>query len=181
MAHEPADGVPAWARRVAYAVPVVVLPSGIWRLGVLFADQKRGGILPDWVMDGYVIFLTLVSETLAFLAIGLIAHWGEVFPRWLPRLRGRRVPVAAAVVPGLAGAMILTAVFTVVGIAGEIMQTKLNGDPLPADYPSKAGGWHTAYFYVSYAPLVLWGPMLAVLTVAYWHRRTNRQPDPASS
>lgn len=46
-AHEPAAGVPRWARRVAYAVPLAVLPSGIWRLGVLFAADKRGGSIED--------------------------------------------------------------------------------------------------------------------------------------
>src|SRR5690606_5586783 len=34
------------------------------------------------------------------LTLGLIRPWGEVFPRWVPGLAGRRVPVAAAAVPG---------------------------------------------------------------------------------
>lgn len=37
----------------------------------------------------------------AWLTCGLVRPWGEVFPRWLPWLRGRRVPIRAAVVPGL--------------------------------------------------------------------------------
>lgn len=43
-----------------------------------------------------------VSASLgAWLTCGLVRPWGEVFPRWLPGLRGRRVPVKLAVVPGL--------------------------------------------------------------------------------
>jgi hypothetical protein len=177
-AHEPAAGVPRWARRVAYAVPLVVLPSGIWRLGVLFAAEKRGGSIADWAMNGYVVCLTLVSEVLAFTAVGLVARWGEVFPRWMPWLRGRRVPTAAAVVPATIGATVLTLVFTVIAIVTTVTQSKTNGDPLPADFPSKAGGWETVYFYAAYVPLVLWGPMLGILTYGYWHRRRSATNGP---
>lgn len=177
-AHEPAAGVPRWARRVAYAVPLVVLPSGIWRLGVLFAPDKRGGAIEDWAMNGYVVFLTLVSEALAFTAVGLVARWGEVFPRWMPGWGGRRVPTAAAVVPATIGATILTLVFTVIAIVTTVTQTKINGEPLPTDYPCRAGGWETVYFYASYAPLVLWGPMLGLLTYAYWRRRRSATAGP---
>ncbi|MDR3081182.1 MAG: hypothetical protein LBV60_09700 [Streptomyces sp.] len=177
-AHEPAEGVQRWARWVAYAVPLVVLPSGIWRLGVLFAEDKRGGAIADWAMNGYVVFLTLVSEILAFTAVGLIARWGEVFPGWVPKLRGRRVPTAAAVVPAAIGATTLTLVFTIIAIVTTVTQSKTNGDPLPADFPSKAGGWETVYFYASYVPLVLWGPMLGILTYAYWRRRRSATTGP---
>lgn len=169
--HEPAAGVPRWARRVACAVPLVVLPSGIWRLGVLFAEDKRGGVIEDWAMNGYIVFLTLFSEVLAFAAVGLVARWGEVVPCWVPWLRGRRVPTAAAVVPAAIGATILTLVLTVIAIVTTVTQSKTDGDPLPADFPSRAGGWETVYFYAAYVPLVLWGPMLGILTYAYWRRR----------
>jgi hypothetical protein len=177
-AHEPAEGVQRWARWVAYAVPLVVLPSGIWRLGVLLEEDKRGGSIEDWAMNGYVVLLTAVSEILAFTAIGLIARWGEVFPRWVPVLRGRRVPTAAAVLPAAIGAAVLTLVFTVIAIVTTVTQSKANGDPLPADFPSKAGDWESVYFYASYVPLVLWGPMLAILTFAYWRRRRSAAPGP---
>ncbi|WNF31259.1 hypothetical protein RI138_12780 [Streptomyces sp. C11-1] len=170
--------MPRWARWVAYAVPLVVLPSGIWRLGVLFAEDKRGGAIEDWAMNGYVVFLTLVSEILAFTAVGLIARWGEVFPGWVPGLRGRRVPTAAAVVPATIGATILTLIFTITATVTTVTQSKTNGDPLPTDFPSKAGGWETVYFYASYTPLVLWGPMLGILTYAYWRRRGSAATGP---
>ena len=40
----------------------------------------------------------LIGSVLTF---GLIRPWGERFPRWVPVLRGRRVPVALAVVPAV--------------------------------------------------------------------------------
>ena len=30
--------------------------------------------------------MTLASEALAYLTVGLVAPWGEVWPRWLPGL-----------------------------------------------------------------------------------------------
>jgi hypothetical protein len=35
----------------------------------------------------------------AVLTLGLIRPWGEVYPRWLPLVGGRRVPPALAIVP----------------------------------------------------------------------------------
>jgi hypothetical protein len=64
--------------------------------------------VPGFDMAGYgdpILWAGLglaVSASLgAWLTCGLVRPWGEVFPRWLPGLRGRRVPVRLAVVPGL--------------------------------------------------------------------------------
>jgi hypothetical protein len=54
--------------------------------------------------------LAAASVVGAVLTWGLIRPWGERFPRWLPVLSGRRVPVDLAVVPALVvAAMILAA------------------------------------------------------------------------
>lgn len=45
--------------------------------------------------------LALSAAAGAWLTCGLVRPWGEVFPRWLPGLRGKRVPIGLAVVPGL--------------------------------------------------------------------------------
>ncbi|MFI2507309.1 hypothetical protein [Streptomyces sp. NPDC018972] len=165
-AHEPVAGVSRRMQLVAYAVPLTVLPSGIWRLPVAFGD---GGGLGE---RAYVVSLSVLSEIFAFTAIGLIARWGEVFPQWIPFLRGRRVPRRAAVLPAAIGAAGLTLLFTLLFIVSEVRGTTIRGDDLPADYPSQAGGWEAAWFYFCYAPLTLWGPLLGVLTVAYWKRRS---------
>ncbi|MET9688800.1 hypothetical protein ABZY81_10020 [Streptomyces sp. NPDC006514] len=164
-AHEPVPGVSRRLRLTACAVPLVVLPSGLWRLPAAF-DQGIG-----FGERMYVLSLSVVSELLAFTAIGLIARWGEVFPRWIPGLGGRRVPVKGAVVPAALGAAVLTLVFTVVAVVAEIRGTTIRGDELSADVPGAAGGWEAAWFYVCYTPLILWGPLLAALTVAYHKRR----------
>lgn len=170
-AHDPVEGVSRRMRLAAYAVPFTVLPAGIWRL--LAAFDKEVGLGER----AYVIFLSVLSELLAFTAIGLVARWGEVFPRWIPVLRGRRVPASAATVPAAAGATILTLLFTLLFIASEIRGTTIRGDDLPAGSPSLATGWELAWYYLCYAPLGLWGPLLAVLTVAYWKRRRHVRRD----
>ncbi|MFJ8164176.1 hypothetical protein ACIRBY_25065 [Streptomyces sp. NPDC096136] len=178
-AHAPVEGVPRWARTVAHAIPFIVLPSGIWRIATVVFDVAGDGRhhgaadtavgLPDPV---YVTFLSLLSELLAFAAVGLIAAWGEVFPRWIPVLRGRRVPLPAAVIPAALGATILTALWTTLAVQIGSGVT-LQGNPLPADFPTVTlHGWRLGFFLATYAPLPLWGPLLALLTIAYWRRRT---------
>ncbi|MEV8363956.1 hypothetical protein [Streptomyces niveus] len=163
--HEPTAGVSRRTQLVAYAVPLTVLPSSIWRLPAAFDDRVGLG------ERAYIVALSVVSELLALTAMGLIARWGEVFPRWVPILRGRRVPIKAAVVPAAVGATILTLFFTVLNVVSAIRGTKIGGDDLPDSAPSQVGGWETTSFYVCYLPLTLWGPLLAALTVAYWKRR----------
>ncbi|GAB2620408.1 hypothetical protein GCM10027168_60590 [Streptomyces capparidis] len=174
-AHEPAAAVPRRVRLLAYAVPFTVLPSGVWRLPAAFDDGRGLG------ERAYVVFLSVLSEALAFTAIGLIARWGEVFPRWVPLLRGRRVPTRAAVVPAAVGAATLTLAFTFLFVVCEIRGTTIRGDDLPADHPSRSGGWEAAWFYACYLPLTLWGPLLAVLTFAYWRRRRAAGSPPAAA
>ncbi|QES48996.1 hypothetical protein DEJ50_15400 [Streptomyces venezuelae] len=179
-AHTPVAGVPRWATNLAYTVPFLVLPSGLWRIvTVLFGDGRNqdAGQLPSWLpVEAYVVLLSVASELLAFTAVGLIAAWGEVFPRWIPGLGGRRVPTSAAVIPAAFGTLALTAVWTTIGLATEIAGTTIQGDPLPAGYPGLGHGWSLVFFYATYAPLVLWGPALGVLTVAYWKRRRRNGP-----
>ncbi|MFG2128963.1 hypothetical protein ACGFNV_14355 [Streptomyces sp. NPDC048751] len=163
-AHEPAAGVSRRMQLVAYAVPLMVLPSGVWRLPAVFDAGTGPG------EKVYVVLLSVVSEMLAFTAVGLVAGWGEVFPRWMPFLGGRRVPTRAAVVPAAIGATVLT-LGTLLTLVTQVMGNTIRGDDLPANSPSEVGGWETVWFSVCYAPLLLWGPLLAVLTVAYWRRR----------
>ncbi|GAA2099625.1 hypothetical protein GCM10009801_71440 [Streptomyces albiaxialis] len=175
-AHAPVPGVPRWARAAALAVPLTVLPSSLWRVAVLFpglgGDDPGSGSLPAWLPTPvYVVLLSLLSEALAFTAVGLIASWGEVFPRWVPFLRGRRVPTAAAVIPGALGAVALTFLWTVLTLVTEFAGRTIRGEPVPDDYPGVAGGWSEAVFYACYLPLLLWGPLLGAVTVAYWRRR----------
>lgn len=176
-AHEPVPGVSRRTQLVAYAVPFAVLPSSLWRLPAAF---DRGIGVGERL---YVVFLSVFSEALAFTAIGLIARWGEVFPRRIPVLGGRPVPPKAAVIPAAIGATLLTLLWTVLAGATQIMGKTVQGDDLPADFPSEVGGWQAASFYLCYTPLMLWGPLLAILTIAYSKRRnrSSAHPTPAWS
>ncbi|WP_280235653.1 hypothetical protein [Nocardia cyriacigeorgica] len=173
-AHTTVAGVPQWARIAAFAVPLTVLPSSLWRIGVAFFDEDasgKSGDLPSWIPgELYVIALSVLSELLAFTAVGLVAAWGEWFPRWFPWLHGRRIPTPVAVVPAALGAATLTIMWTAAFLT-EFAGVTLRGDPVPADFPSRAGGWEAALYYLCYAPLLLWGPLLAAITYAYYRRR----------
>ncbi|MGI5415420.1 hypothetical protein [Actinomadura luteofluorescens] len=173
---------PRWAVVSAYAASLVVLPSCLWRIALGFGapiGPLRGdmsdarGDVPTWVpMWGYTIFLSVLSEALAFLAVGLVSRWGEVVPRWVPGLAGRRIPTLAAAVPAGMGAAALT-VGTLTALPGFNDFTAPDGTAVALE------GWRLALFVASYGPLILWGPLLAAATTAYCLRRTRR-PSPTA-
>ncbi|WP_435283008.1 hypothetical protein [Streptomyces koelreuteriae] len=167
--HKPTTGVTRTTQLLAYAVPLAVLPSSIRRLPAALDDGTAPG------ERAYIILLSILSEALAFTAIGLIAPWGEVFPRRTPLLGGRRVPLRATVIASATAATLLT-LGTTLTLVTQILGTTIRGDALPADFPGEAGGWQSAWFYACYAPLILWGPLLAALTHAYWKRRRAGTP-----
>jgi hypothetical protein len=178
--HAPAAGVSRWARVAALAVPFTLLPSSAWRIAVctFHAPIARGDLmagvtasgLPGVPLAAYVVMLSVVSELLAFTAVGLVSTWGEVFPRWLPGLRGRRVPALAAVVPAGLGAAVLTLLWTWTAVALGL-GLRIDGRPQAANAPLSFGDWQGLLAVAAYAPLLLWGPLLAAVTVSYWKRR----------
>jgi hypothetical protein len=181
-AHHPVPGVPRWARNAAYAVPYTVLPASLWRiaLGTFHMPIGRAGIgsgitpsgVPGVPIGLYVIVLSVISEMLAFSAVGLVSTWGEVFPRWIPVLSGRRVPTLAAVVPAALGAVVLTLLWTWVAVSFSLGM-RINGRPLGSDSVLSFDDWKGLVAVIAYAPLLLWGPLLAVATIGYWKRRRS--------
>jgi hypothetical protein len=179
-AHHPVPGVPRWARNAAYAVPYTVFPSSLWRIAVctFHLPIGRGQIgsgtassgVPGVPLELYVIVLSVVSELLAFTAVGLVSTWGEVVPRWIPALHGRRVPTLAAVVPAALGAAALTLLWTWVAVSNSLGM-RINGSQLGSDSPLSFGDWKGLVATVAYAPLLLWGPLLGAVTISYWKRR----------
>lgn len=170
-----AVGVPRWAVWTAYATALTALPSALWRIAAMIGraplletDAKalaEASALeqgPWW----YIVSLSVVSEAAAFLAIGLVAVWGEVWPKWIPVLRGRRVPVMAAVAPAVIGAaalMVFPYALVMYGFGWGI-----DGEPTGL----VVHGWQHVAFWAAYGPLAFWGPLLALLTVHYYRRRT---------
>lgn len=158
--------VPRWADWAAQATLWCAVPSGIWR--ILFglglpagftgsADPANG---PAYMLP-YVIFLTVLSEALAFLSIGLVRPWGEVAPRWIPIIGGRPIRPLAAIVPASLGALALILIWTPMIVSPWTS---------PAD-PEMPHGAKAVILFACYAPLVAWGPLLAAVTAAYAIRR----------
>lgn len=178
-AHAPVAGVPRWARLVAYAIPFTVLPSSLWRISVCTLhlpiarpalDIGSSSGIQGLPLAAYVVILSVVSELLAFTAVGLVARWGEVFPRWIPVLRGRRVPVLGAVVPAAAGATFLTLLWTWVAVT-YLLGRRIDGSVTTGVRPLGFDDWQGWIAVVAYAPLILWGPLLGAVTFSYWRRR----------
>ncbi|UNO43646.1 hypothetical protein KGS77_02440 [Streptomyces sp. MST-110588] len=158
--------VPRWARIAAHAVPFVILPSGLWRMGVMLAipgfgtaEAREHG--PG--LDLYLIVLFAVSEGLGLLTLGLIQPWGEVLPRWVPLLGGRTVRPLAAVLPAALGALASMGV-----VYYFFLSIFFEG------FPSGHTQVEEVVLTACYLPLLAWGPLLGLVTYAYYQRRTGR-------
>jgi hypothetical protein len=176
-AHGAVAGVPRWARLAAYAIPFTLLPSSLWRIAAYtfhapIADGPTHAPsgLPGIPLELYVVLLSIVSELAAFTSFGLIARWGEMVPRWVPALGGRSVPLRPTVIAGALGAAVLTLLWTSVAVHFALGQ-RIDGTPRSALAPLNFHDWRGVLAVVAYTPLVLWGPLLAVATVAYYGRR----------
>jgi hypothetical protein len=163
-AHRPAAGVPRWAARVAAAIPLVVLPSSIWRITVVWFFPPEGSgpdDVPHWLpIEVYVVLVSIVAEGLAFCAYALVTGWGARLPRWLVG------------VPATLGSTLLVLV-TFGSAITSLRGVTVRGEPLPDNYPLHTRDLEGALAIAAYAPLLLWGPMLAALTIAYWRRRSG--------
>ena len=153
-----------WAVVIAAVVPPLYAVSRLaWALGIplgisnamLRAGQAEGnGVL------GAPFGLACVAIGGAVLTLGLTRPWGEVFPRWLPVLGGKRVPPALAIVPAaLVSTLVLAA-----GLAIARMW-------LAGAFVVEAESWGGS------VPMLLWplwGVALAAATLAYYYRRRGR-------
>ena len=92
----------------------------------------------------------------AVLTLGLVQRWGEVFPRWMIGLAGRRVPIGLATVPAT-----LVAVFVTSASVGF-----LTADGFLTMF---TGGLSLATLPMLLWPL--WGVALAAAALAYHLRR----------
>ncbi len=99
--------------------------------------------------------LGVLSTAGAALTHGLVAGWGERFPRWVPRVGGRSVPVMLAMVP--AGAVAVTLPPASIMFANP----RINGGFDLADW----GVWLPSLFWV------LWAVGLGGAAWTYYLRR----------
>jgi hypothetical protein len=165
--------VPAWADRLAHAIPLMALPSGLWRLAVAFGfsmgsfnDAGEPLDVHGWA-SVYIVAITLLSEAVALTAFGLVRPWGEVAPAWLPIIGGRPVRPRAAIIPATLGSVALMLIWTL-GF-WEVWTGEQAHE--------MASSFWAVVFAGCYAPLNLWGPALLALTWAYHRRRAGSALD----
>ncbi|MER6915857.1 hypothetical protein ABT354_29635 [Streptomyces sp. NPDC000594] len=173
VAGKPAPRVPRSVRLAAHAAALTLVPSGLWRIAVAlgwdsgFTDEYLHPSNFPGFDSFYLIGLSLFAEALGLLTLGLIHRWGEELPRWVPVLGGRRIPVMAAVVPASLGAVLVT----LITVSGAFTWND-------TDNMGAAGSPDGGLYWVMtacYVPLLAWGPLLAVVTVAYYRRRRGER------
>ncbi|MFE0427556.1 hypothetical protein [Streptomyces sp. NPDC058953] len=166
-------GVPRGIRVAAHAAAWSLVPSGVWRVAIALGWDAgfTEGVLMAGNFPGrgslYLIGLSLFAEAVGLLTLGLVQRWGEELPRWVPVLGGRRIPVAAAVVPASVGA----ALVTWVTFAGALNWNDADNMGAPGS-PDGVDYW---LMTACYLPMLAWGPLLAVVTVAYYRRRRRER------
>ncbi|MPV87565.1 hypothetical protein [Georgenia ruanii] len=98
-----------WGRVAAYVaatVPAVyALTRFVWMVYPLGIDRELWEAGRSDLLAG--VWLGAFGLVGAWLTIGLTRPWSRRFPRWIPGLGRRRVPVAAAVVPACAVALLV--------------------------------------------------------------------------
>lgn len=151
-------GRPAVA--VAVVVPLLYAVTRIaWALDLPLGVRRE--MLDELGSARYAgLGLALFAVLGAWLTSGLRARWGETFWRWVPRVGGRQVPIALALVPGL----LVAGAVTSAGLS--FWRLVLTGHL--AEVPGATEDW------AAWAPELLWpiwGVALAVACVAYGTRR----------
>ncbi|AUY54256.1 hypothetical protein EH183_16010 [Streptomyces sp. CB01881] len=158
----------------AKATVWTTVPSGLWRIvfGLGIPVGFSGGTAelaarynPGWGTV-YVVVLSALAESLAFLTVGLVRPWGEVVPGWIPLIGGRRVHPLAAIVPAVLGSVILTRLG---------MAALFGGWSSSMSDPEAPHGFAGLVMTLCYLPLVAWGPLLALVTFAYARRTLGRR------
>ncbi|WP_051325313.1 hypothetical protein [Glycomyces tenuis] len=159
---------PRWGKAATYTAAVLALPYPIvriaWGLGIPLGTS--GDSIDAWGWPervGIVLVFGGLPTIGAILTIGLIRRWGETFPRWIPVLRGRRVPIWFAVVPGLlAAAMLIQMGRMSFGTAQDIMAGEMQLDNWGASLPGVF--------------ILPWGLALTAAVYAYAVRRFRHDP-----
>ncbi|MFE9558959.1 hypothetical protein ACFYMW_30720 [Streptomyces sp. NPDC006692] len=162
---------PRWAVWAAHLTTLVVLPSGLWRIAMVLGysggyTETGFGPFATSGAKAWMLTLSVLSELVAFLTIGLVRPWGEVVPHWMPLIGGRRVRPMAVVVPAALGA----AALTVIWANAPWWWTYPHEDMTPTG---------NLVVGILYQPLIFWGPLTAAVTFSYYRRhRVARRRGP---
>jgi hypothetical protein len=162
-----------WGRIAVYVAMVAPVFYAITRyawalgfpLGMSEAYLHRGQESGTWIGGLFLATFVLVG---AVLMLGLVQRWGEVFPRWMIGLAGRRVPIALAVIPAALASVLLIA--GGIGIWSGLDQMVANA----AAAGEEAVGSIGEVIIFQLGPTLLfpvWGMALAVAMLGYYYRR----------
>jgi len=153
-----------WGRVAVYVSMVVpifyALTRYAWALGIplgMSEEHLRNGQESGTWTSG--LFLATFGLVGAALTLGLVQRWGEVFPRWMIGLAGRRVPIALALVP----VSIVSVLLMVGGIA-----TWFGYQIFVA---AEASGQDMGIVVGPVALFPIWAVSLAVAALGYYYRR----------
>jgi hypothetical protein len=109
--------------------------------------------------SAYLVCLSATIEGLALLAFGLVRPWGERAPRRVPVIGGQRLPPRVVTAAAATGALLVTLIALMFFVPRDNLSTM------------EATDTGLAIAIACYAPLLLWGPLLGALTIAYYRRR----------
>ena len=161
-----------WGRIAVYVAMVAPIfytfTRYAWALGIplgMTEEYLRAGQASGTWIGG--LFLASFALVGALLMLGLVQRWGEVFPRWMIGLAGRRVPIALAVVPAS-----LASVLLIVGGIGIWAGLPLMVANLGASGVEGIEAIGAIIFQLGPTLLFpIWGVALAVATLGYYFRR----------
>ncbi|GHO47696.1 hypothetical protein [Ktedonospora formicarum] len=153
-----------WAVALAVITPLIYcvtrwafvlgIPLGVSATFLRTMERENPGI---WLGGAAIATIGLVG---ALLTLGLVQRWGEIFPRWMIGLAGKRVPPALAIIPAS-----LVALFVLEAGLGMIRHALNGAFAFAAQNPG------------TYLPGLLWpvwGLALGTATLAYYYRRREK-------
>jgi hypothetical protein len=153
----------AYPSRVAYGAAYLVVVACLTRVTAqIVADRAAGGSsLFDTAPAAGALFVVGVLLAGTLLPLALVHSWGRVWPAWMGRLAGHRVPRWLLLAPGGFIGVGMTSYFGVT-LAG------LVSDGVPTEsYPP-------AFWWVTVPAYFVWGVGLCVALASYW--RITRPP-----
>jgi hypothetical protein len=154
-----------WAVYAAITPPIVYAITRLaWAAGIPLGVSKE--FMTEQTAESPEIFMA--GAAMAFLALGgavltlgLTQRWGEIYPGWVPGLRGKPVRARAAIIPAAAVAFLMTS-----SGVGWIRAAVLDYFPEGAmgkDFGTVGPG----------ILLPVWGLALGAATYAYYLRRRS--------
>jgi len=166
------DQAARWGRIAVYVAMVTpvfyALTRYVWALGFplgMSEEQfRRGQESGTWTSGLFLATFGLVG---AVLMLGLVQRWGEVFPRSMVGLAGRRVPIALAVVPASLASVLL--IVGGIGIWSGLAQMVAGSAAAGSEALGLVGG--LAFQVGATVRFPVWGVALAVATLGYYYRR----------